>query len=274
MENLVCAGACDGLNRNRRQTFEAIETILRQASAAASERESAQVNLFGALDEGAGRSLALPAVPDWPIMERLNKEFEAIGFYLSAHPLDAYGQSLRRLEVVRHGDLPAWLAGRTGNRAKVAGIVIGRQERTSAKGNRFAFVQLSDTSGMFEALVFSETLSSSRELLEPGRIVLLTLDVRSEEDTLRLTVQSVQALDEAVAQSGAGLRIYLRDPAPVSSLKQLLERERRGKGRISFVLDLEGGREVEMALPGGFAVSAPTRAAIKAIPGIVEVQDL
>ncbi|MGH6912541.1 MAG: hypothetical protein ACREH3_02410, partial [Geminicoccales bacterium] len=68
--------------------------------------------------------------------------------------------------------------------------------------------------------------------------------------------------------------IYLRDAEPVGSLKQLIERERRGKGRISFVLDLDGGREVEMALPGGYAVSAPTRAAIKAIPGIVEVQDL
>jgi DNA polymerase-3 subunit alpha len=127
---------------------------------------------------------------------------------------------------------------------------------------------------MYEALVFSETLAASREILEPGRIVLITADVRTEEENFRLTVQSVQALDEAVAQSGAGLRIYLRDPGPVGSLKQLIERERRGKGRISFVLDLEGGREVEMHLPGGYAVSAPTRAAIKAVPGIVEVQDL
>lgn len=274
LENLVCAGALDGLNRNRRQTFEAVESILRQASAAASERESAQVNLFGALDQGAGPTITLPPVPDWPIMERLQKEFEAIGFYLSAHPLDAYEQSLKRLEVVSHGNLKNWLAGRTGNRAKLAGIVIARQERTSAKGNRFAFVTLSDTSGMYEALVFSETLAASREILEPGRIVLITADVRTEEENFRLTVQSVQALDEAVAQSGAGLRIYLRDPGPVGSLKQLIERERRGKGRISFVLDLEGGREVEMHLPGGYAVSAPTRAAIKAVPGIVEVQDL
>jgi len=274
LENLVCAGALDGLNRNRRQTFEAIEGLLRQANAAANERDSAQVNLFGALDEGAARTIALPAVSDWPIMERLHKEFEAIGFYLSAHPLDAYGQSLRRLEVVNFGDLPRWLAGRTGNRARLAGIVLARQERTSAKGNRFAFVSLSDTSGMFEALVFSETLAASRELLEPGRIVLLSADVRAEEDSLRLTVQGVQALDDAVAQSGAGLRIFLRDQDPVASLKQLIERERRGKGRISFVLDIDGGREVEMALPGGYAVSAATRAAIKAIPGIVEVQDL
>jgi DNA polymerase-3 subunit alpha len=274
LENLVCAGAFDGLNRNRRQTFEAIEGILRQANAAANERDSAQENLFGVLGEGGGRTVVLPAVPDWPIMERLHKEFEAIGFYLSAHPLDAYGQSLRRLDVVRYGDLQGWLANRTTNRAKLAGIVIARQERTSAKGNRFAFVQLSDTSGMFEALVFSDTLSASREMLEAGRIVLLSADVRAEEDSLRLTVQSVQALDEAVAQSGAGLRIYLRDGGPVGSLKQLIERERRGKGRISFVLDLDGGREVEMALPGGYAVSAATRAAIKAVPGIVEVQDL
>src|SRR5690606_24944270 len=186
LENLVCAGALDGLNRNRRQTFEAIEAILRQASAAASERDSTQVNLFGALDDGGGRKLTLPMVSDWPMMERLHKEFEAIGFYLSAHPLDAYGQSLRRLEVVPHGDLPRWLAGRSGSRAKLAGIVIGRQERTSAKGNRFAFVQLSDTRVMYEALVFAETLSASRELLEPGRVVLLSVEVRAEEDSLRL----------------------------------------------------------------------------------------
>ena len=274
LENLVCAGALDGLNRNRRQTFEAIESILRQANAAASERDSAQVNLFGALDGGGRPSLTLPAAADWPIMERLHKEFEAIGFYLSAHPLDAYGASLGRLEVVRYGDLPRWLAGRTGNRAKLAGIVLGRQERTSAKGNRFAFVQLSDTSGMFEALVFSDTLATTRELLEPGRIVLIGADVRIEEDSLRLTVQTVQALDEAVAKSGAGLRIYLRDEGPIGSLKQLMDRERRGKGKVSFVLDLDGGREVEIALRETYAISAATRAAIKAVPGIVEVQDL
>lgn len=274
LENLVCAGALDGLNRNRRQTFEAIESILRQANAAASERDSAQVNLFGALDQGGGPSISLPAIGDWPIMERLHKEFEAIGFYLSAHPLDAYGQSLRRLDVVRYGDLARWFAGRTGSRAKLAGIVISRQERTSAKGNRFAFVQLSDTSGMFEALVFADTLAAARDLLEPGRIVLLAADVRAEEDSFRLTVQQVQPLDDAVAQSGAGLRIYLRDPEPVASLKALIQRERRGKGKITFVLDLEDGREVEVALKETYAVSAPTRAAIKAVPGIVEVQDL
>ena len=208
------------------------------------------------------------------MIDRLQHEFEAIGFYLSAHPLDAYGTGLRRLEVVRYGELRQWLVGRSTNRARLAGIVLGRQERTSAKGNRFAFVQLSDASGMYEAMVFSDTLSAARELLEPGKLVLLTADVRSEEELIRLTVQSVQPLDEAVATAAAGLKIFLRDPAPVDSLKKLMERERRGRGRVNLVLDIDRASEVEISLPGGWQISAATRAAIKAIPGIVDVQDV
>jgi DNA polymerase III subunit alpha len=273
LENLVAAGAFDSLNPNRRQSFAAAELILRHAGRAADDRASQQVSLFGDLDAAAPR-FSLPLVEDWPMIDRLQHEFEAIGFYLSAHPLDAYGTGLRRLEVVRYGELRQWLVGRSTNRAKLAGIVLGRQERTSAKGNRFAFVQLSDASGMYEAMVFSDTLSAARELLEPGRLVLLTTDVRGEEELIRLTVQSVQPLDEAVATAAAGLKIFLRDPAPVDSLKKLMERERRGRGRVNLVLDIDRASEVEISLAGGWQISAATRAAIKAIPGIVDVQDV
>ncbi len=273
LENLVCAGAFDALNLNRRQTFEVVDAILRQANAAAQDRESRQVNLFG--DEAMQlRPLPLPLVEDWPPMERLRREFEAIGFHLSAHPLDGYDASLRRLDVVRSGDLQAWLARRQTSRGKLAGIVIARRERTSARGNRFAFVQLSDSSGMYEVTVFSDVLSAARDLFEPGRVVLLTVDARAEEDSLRLTAQSVEPLDDAVARTAAGLRIYLREPAPIESLKLLLDREKRGRGRVELVLDLDSRREVEVALPGGWAISGATRAAIKAIPGIVDVQDV
>src|SRR5262249_40860699 len=126
--------------------------------------------------------LKLPATPDWPPMEKLRHEFEAIGFYLSAHPLDSYAGTLKRLDVVSYADLPGWLSGRPTMRAKLAGIVTGRQERTSAKGSRFAFVQLSDASGVYEVVVFSELLAAHRELLEPGTPLLLGVDVRLEPD--------------------------------------------------------------------------------------------
>jgi len=175
---------------------------------------------------------------------------------------------------VRFAELPAWLSRRQTSRARLAGIVTSRRERTSARGNRFAFVQLSDSSGMYEATVFSDVLSAARDLLEAGQVVLLTVDVRTEEDSIRLTVQAVEPLDDAVARTAAGLRIYLRDPGPVESLKLLLDRERRGRGRVDLVLDLDNRREVEIALPGAWAISGATRAAIKAIPGILDVQDV
>src|SRR5262249_44364817 len=93
-ESLVRAGAFDCLNANRAQSFAAIDLLLRHASAAAEERASQQVSLFGAAGDGAGQRPALPKLPDWSALERLQQEFSALGFYLSSHPLDAYGKSL------------------------------------------------------------------------------------------------------------------------------------------------------------------------------------
>jgi DNA polymerase-3 subunit alpha len=272
LENLIAAGAFDGLNANRCQTFQAAEMLLRQAGAAASDRTSQQASLFAGAGGEAPR-LALPAVPHWPGMDKLRHEFEAIGFYLSAHPLDSYGSTLKRLEVVRYADLQAWLVGRPTMRAKLAGIVTGKQERTSARGARFAFVQLSDSSGVYEVVLFSELLSAHRELLQPGTPLLITVDTRMEADSIRLTGQAIQPLEQAAAQTSAGLRVYLDDPGPLASLKQIMERCGRGRGRLKLVLELDRGRECELAVAGNWAISPATRGAIKAIPGVVDVQD-
>ncbi|MDQ7248083.1 DNA polymerase III subunit alpha [Dongia sedimenti] len=268
LENLVLAGAFDSLNRNRRQVYDSVEQMLRQANAAHDARGSDQNNLFG---DAASVRITLPTVMDWPPMERLQQEFSAIGFYLSAHPLDSYGMGLKRLQVVSYAEL---LQQRGVSRAKLAGIVVGKQERTSQKGNRYAFVQMTDASGIYEATVFSERLVEYRELLEPGRALLLTVDVRSEEDNLRLMVAEAQGLDNAVAATAAGLKIYLRDPSPVTGIKQILDRAGKGKGRVQISLDLaELGWETDVTIKGGFAISGAVRSAIKAVPGVMDIQD-
>ncbi|HZU87805.1 MAG TPA: DNA polymerase III subunit alpha, partial [Stellaceae bacterium] len=129
-ENLAKAGAFDAINPNRRQTFEAAEALLRRALLAAEERESRQHTLFGGVDPNFAPRPALPVVEDWPPLERLQHEFAAIGFYLSSHPLDPYGKSLERAGVVRFADLPESPSGRF----RLAGIVIGKKERSSARG--------------------------------------------------------------------------------------------------------------------------------------------
>jgi DNA polymerase-3 subunit alpha len=270
-ESLAKAGAFDGLNRNRAQSFAAAEMLLRYAAAAADERASQQVSLFG--DDAVGRGPALPVVQDWPSIERLQHEFDAIGFYLSSHPLDGYGKSLERVGVVRFADLPSRLAGGGATRFKLAGIVIGRKERTSARGNRFAFVQMSDASGVFEVTLFSEILSQSRPLLDAGQPLLVTVDVRAEEDTLRLTAQRIEPLDGVVAQAAAGLKVFLAEGDALFPLKGLMAREGGGRGRVTVVVPMPQ-REVEILLPGGFKIGPRVRAAVKALPGILDVHDI
>jgi DNA polymerase-3 subunit alpha len=274
LESLVAAGAFDALNPNRRQSNEAVEQILRHAGLAASDRASHQGSLFGGLGAAAGPSITLPDLPDWPAMERLKREFEAIGFYLSAHPLDAYGKTLERL-----GAVPALeaaerlLSGRGGGRVRLAGTPIAKQERTGKSGARFAFLQLSDMSGVFEVMLFSELLSASRELIEQGVPLLIAADGRVDGEQLRYTAQTIEPLDKAAANVAASLRVYLSDAASVESLKSLLEREARGKGRV-WVVAMSEGREIQIALKGGYRCSPPLRQAIKALGGVLQVEEV
>jgi DNA polymerase III subunit alpha len=272
-ESLARAGAFDAINPNRAQTVAAAEVILRHASRAAEDRETRQESLFGAIDPAFAPRPSLPVVEDWPSVEKLQQEFAAIGFYLSNHPLDAYGKSLERAGILRWVDLPAALAANGTTRFRLAGIVVGRKERTSARGNRFAFVQMSDPSGVYEVTVFAEMLREARPLFDSGEPLVVTVDIRREEDNLRLTAQKIEPLNDVVAHAAAGLRVFLGEERALAHLKNLFGRQTGGRGRVSVVLDLSES-EVEIAIPGGFRVDPKMRAAIKSLPGIMDVHDI
>jgi DNA polymerase III subunit alpha len=272
-EGLVKAGAFDALNRNRAQTFAAIDLLLRHASAAANDRASQQESLFGA-GAAASHRPPLPAVADWQPVERLQHEFDAIGFYLSSHPLDVYQKSLARLGIVRFADLPARLAAGGPTRFRLAGVPMARRERNSVRGSRFAFLQLSDTSGVYEVVVFAEPLAQSRELLDAGVPLVVTVEVRADDDSLRLSAQRFERLDKLAHEAAAGLRIVLGEERALSPLRELMAREGGGKGRVSIVVPVEPAREVEIALPGGFKIGPQVLNAVRAVPGVLEVVDV
>lgn len=274
LENLACAGAFDSLNQNRAQVYHGVETMTRYGQASAAERDSGQSSLFGGADGTILDYPPLPNVPGWDTLEKLRHEFESIGFYLSAHPLDAYAAPLKRLKVVRSADL-ATLAGRGGSsRFNVAGIVASKRISTSKSGKKFAFVALSDTAGQFEVTVFSEVLGVAREYLEAGTAVVIAVDVQTINDELRLTAQDIRPLEEAVSQVAVGLTICIRDPSPLPALRGTLERIGFGRGKISIIVEIPPLREVEIQLPGSFSVSSKSRAALKAVPGVLDVHDL
>ena len=110
-------------------------------------------------------------------------------------------------------------------------------------------------------------------MLESGEPVLLTLEGRVDGDDVRLMAHDIEPLEAAVANTASGLRLFLDQAETLDRLKSVLERESKGRGRVSLVLDLADGQEVELELPGGYRLSPPVRQALKSLPG-VEVQDL
>ncbi len=270
LESLVKAGAFDALESNRAQLFHGIDVILGQANEAADERRSGQTNLFGG---GAPQPLALHARPDWKPTERLQQEFEAVGFYLSAHPMEAYARALARLGVLSAANLQRHLSAGGNSRVKMAGVVTGKQERTTSRGTRMAYLTVSDASGQFEVTLFAEVLNAARELLEGAAPILVTLDARTEEDQLRLTASSIESLDKAAANATAGLKVWVGDTAPLPALKDLIGGETRGRGHI-IVVARTGDREVEAHLPGGYALSPALINAVRTTPGVLEVREV
>ena len=271
MESLINAGAFDSLDRNRAKLFASVDMLVRYAAMTADEKKSGQNNLFGA----GPASLPVPALanvkPHDP-MEELRLEFEAIGFYLSAHPLDQHAKALARLGVITHRQMLE-RAARGGGTFRVPGIVTARQERTSAKGNRYAFLGMSDMTGSYEVTVFSELLAVNRDIMVAGQALILTIEVQKTGDEVRLTCQGIELLDKAVEKSAAGLRILMDAGDGVASLRDILAREEKGRGQVSVVVT-EPAREIELKLPGAWTISGKCRAAIRSLPGIVEVQEL
>lgn len=206
-------------------------------------------------------------------MEKLQNEFDAIGFFLSAHPLDAFAKSMKRIGVLTIAELPKHLAGGGKSRVKLAGLLNAKQERISSRGSKYAFLTISDATGLFEVMIFSEVLAVSRDLLQANTPLLITVEARLEEEQLKLTGQVIESLDEAAAKAAAGLKIIIKDPSPLPLLKELVGKEARGRGRIALVAQSEE-REVEAWLNGGYALSPAMIGALRNLPGVVEVQEI
>jgi DNA polymerase III subunit alpha len=282
LESLVAAGAFDAMEANRARVFAAVDTVLATAQRAHDNATLGQSELFGGA--AAAEPIILAAVEPWLPAERLQREYDAVGFFLSGHPLDDYAAALKRLRVQPWSDFSrAVKAGASAGR--VAGTVVSRTERRTKNGTKMGIIGLSDPSGHYEAVLFTEGLAQYRDLLEPGSAVLLFLTAEVQGDEVRARIQSVEPLDQAAAKMQKGLRVFLRDGAPLDGVARRLEpialRAGRngsaadhGDGEVSMVLMLENGNEVEVKLPGRFKVSPQIAGAIKAVAGVVTVEAL
>ncbi len=279
-ESLVKAGAFDCLDPNRAQSFAAAELLLRQASRAAEERESRQENLFAGIaglgHGGFAARPSLPLVPDWPPVEKLTARVRRDRFL----PLGAPARSVRPQSGARRHPALGRSAGSA--RRECQHPVPAGRDRDRPEGAHLGarqplslLSQLSDNSerqfrghGVLRGAGAGARAARSRTAARSSRSMCA-----ARTTDLRLTAQKIEPVDSVVAHATAGLRVFVAEAEALPRLKSLISREAGGRGRVTVVLDLPS-REIELALPGGFRINPGIRAAVKSLPGILDVHDI
>lgn len=274
LEQLIKGGAFDCLDLNRGKLFANIDNILKHMAAASELKTSSQTSLFGAYELAS--EVKIQEKADWPSLEKLKFEAEAIGFYLSAHPLDNYADSMKRLGIQSYATIIRNIKSGDKLQANLAGCLQSFQKKISKSGKPFAFVKLSDTSGEYEGLLFSEGIKKYGDILESGSPLYTQVVIDKQSDDLppRMMFNVIKTLDDAIAENSKGLIIYVSDVAAVRPIREALMHEPYGTNKIYIKPDIEDWNiRIELkdgyALAGGSVISK-----IRAVAGVTMVEEI
>ena len=286
LETLARAGAFDGLDGNRARILEAIDLLTSFSTSARAEQNSNQIGLFGEKSDDLPPP-KLPAVDEWQTMEKLQNEHEAVGYYLSGHPLDEMAGDLGRLGVTWIADLEKRVeTSGNGNRRRqqvvsVAGAIIGRQERRSGKGNMLTFVQLSDPTGGYEVMMFADDAARSRGMLQAGKNVVLSVEVGGDNGTRRLQARNVEAAEEVVARlAPRDVRVFVDGEHAIRMVVQHVSGHVKSapngsRGSLHLVMsDPQLPGDVEVAVPLACRVTTRVRKDISRIEGVRMIDEI
>ncbi len=281
LEALVQCGAMDaslharGIDRSR--AFSSIDRVLARGKAASRDRACGQTNLFGLFTQQDDTPQELGAeyvqAEPWDLGEMLRREKEALGFYVSGHPLDRYGMELRRFDVAPVNELAAmepW------SKVRVAGTVEGYRERVFRSGDKIAFFVLEDLTGGIEVKVRSRALDAAAPILTGSHPVLVSGKLQypwgddEQNDGPRdptLLLNEVQLLSDAIRAETRAMAIRVTSANCQEQHLTRLEgvlRSAPGNCPVQLIIETEEGAEAILALRRDLRVE-PTDAVLASL---------
>lgn len=244
LESLILAGACDSLEGDRAQQTAALDLAIGYGQGKSDERERGQFTLFGGAPEGASPTLPpLPAVDPWQTGDRLRREKEVLGFYISGHPLDKVRAQLAAF--ARH--TAAGLAEMPGRSdVSLGGVVTAVKGMRDKRGNEMAFFTLEDYTGTAEVIAFSSVYETARPLIHSDTPLLVTgrLDRRDdrEDETAKVVADSIAPLSEAARAGERRLEVRLpREKCDSETLSEVRSILVRHSGSMPVTLTIDTG---------------------------------
>ena len=194
LEGLVKAGAFDNLIENRKSLFNSIPNIIIKSKNYFDNKIVNQIDLFG--EDNENEADFIENISDWNFEERLSKEFEAVGFFISDHPLNQFKEIFDDYKINHYQEFYSNDKLKDGN---ISATLLKIQERKTSKGNSYAVLKLTDLTSVFELFIFSDTLELNREILKEGDSYILTLNKVISDDenkTKRINVRKIASLKD------------------------------------------------------------------------------
>tara|TARA_B100001063_G_C16680438_1_gene511429 strand:+ start:1 stop:1071 length:1071 start_codon:yes stop_codon:yes gene_type:complete len=221
LEGLVKAGAFDNFNLNRQSLFNSIPNIITKSKNIFENKSANQIDLFG--ENENQDSEIISDIEDWKFEERLSKEFEAMGFFISDHPLNQYKEVFNDYNI---NDYQKFNNTEDLMETNIAATLLKVQERKTAKGNAYAVLKLSDLNSVFELFIFSDILEMNREILKEGSSLILTLvkSISDGENRLkRINVQKLTSLKDLLNKPIQEVTFNLKSLKELDEISKILQ---------------------------------------------------
>ncbi len=263
LESLIKCGAFDSLGYKRSQLYAVLEKAVEFSQNAKKERACGQKSLFGAIGGGTSGSgkvalslLEIPDRPEWESLELLSHEKEALGFYISGHPLDPYVEDIKRLTPY---DTQTIKGAEDGLKAGICGIIRSKKETKTKRGERMAFIVLEDHVGSLEILCFPECYQKHKAIIEQDEPIWVEGKFKRADDRgdAKIIGEIIMPLEEALKKQAKGVLIEIIDErVKVDTLSRLKDVLKRHPGDLSsrVAVTLAGKGRVVLQLPDEFNV--------------------
>ena len=235
LEGLVKAGAFDNLNHNRQSLFESIPNFILKTKNIYENKSANQIDLFS--DDEEHENDIINDIEDWKFEERLSKEFEAVGFFISDHPLNQFTEIFDDYKII---DYSKFNSGDEIKESNIAATLLKLQERKTAKGNSYAVLKLTDLTSVFELFIFSDILELNREILIEGSSLILTLvkSISSDENRLkRVNVQKIASLKDLFNSPINEVSFDVKSSEQINKISRILNEEGKTTVNITFIND-------------------------------------
>ncbi len=234
LEGLVKSGAFDVFNVNRKALYDAIPKIILKSKHNHENKIANQFNLFKIDDENDD---AILSSKDWIQDERLSKEFEALGFFISDHPLNQFSEILKDYEILSYSD---FISNPNINESNIAGTVLKIQEKKTQKGNSYAIIKFSDLNSVYELFLFSDLLENNRQYIKEGQSLLLTLNKNLSEEKNRfkkINIKKLSPLKTLVNKPIKSLEISIDKNENIKEINKILSKPGETLVKIKIIMD-------------------------------------